>query len=186
MKLLGRLFERALWGSRLAVLVAVVFGTLLSLGAFYLATVDAFFALGYVVQYAEPGLASEEREALRANAVTTIVKAVDEYLIAAILIIFSLGLYELFVSKLEAAERLEAATRLLLIRSLDQLKERIAGLVLLVLAIEFFQRALRLEYESALDLLFFAAGALLVSGALYLATKKSSGREAEGRAREEQ
>ena len=51
--------------------------------------------------------------------VTTIIKVVDEYLIGAILIVFSLGLYELFVSKLEAAERSEAAPRLLLIRSLD-------------------------------------------------------------------
>jgi uncharacterized membrane protein YqhA len=41
--------------------------------------------------------------------VTAIIKAVDEYLIAAILIVFSLGLYELFVGKLDVAERSEAA-----------------------------------------------------------------------------
>jgi uncharacterized membrane protein YqhA len=36
-------------------------------------------------------------------------KAVDGYLIAAILIVFPLGLYELFVGKLDVAERSEAA-----------------------------------------------------------------------------
>lgn len=105
---------------------------------------------------------------------TTIVKAVDEYLIGAILIIFALGLYQLFVSKLDAAERSEAAPRLLLIRSLDELKDRVAGLVLLVPAIEFFQRALQLRYETALDLLYFAASILLISGGLYLGTRKPS------------
>ena len=59
-----------------------------------------------------------------------------------------------------------------MIRSLDELKDRIASLVLLVLAIEFFQRALQLRYETALDLLYFATSVLLVSGALYLGTRK--------------
>ncbi|MDP8950699.1 MAG: YqhA family protein [Actinomycetota bacterium] len=184
MRFLERLFERALWSSRLVVLVAVIFGVLLALGAFYLATVEVFYALGYLVQYADPALGAEERQGLRVDAVSAIVKAVDEYLIGAILIIFALGLYELFVSKLEAAERAEAAPRLLLIRNLDQLKERIASLIMLVLAIEFFQRALQLSYENALDLLFFAAGVLLVSGALYLSISRHSREETEGRVSE--
>ncbi len=167
-----RLFEGALWGSRLIVLVAVVFGLLLALGAFYLATVDVFYFLGYLRDYADMGLATDDREELRASAITAIVKAVDGYLIAAILIIFALGLYELFVSKLDPAERSETIPRLLLIRSLDELKERIASLVLLVLVIEFFQRVLQLEYRNPLDLLYFATGVLLVSGALYLGSRK--------------
>ena len=174
MNLLKRLFEVTLWSSRLVVLVAVVFGIVLALGAFYLATTDVFYALRYLGQYADPTLAAGEHEGLRSSAVTAIIKAVDGYLIAAILIVFSLGLYELFVGKLDVAERSEAAPRLLLIRSLDELKDRIAGLVLLVLVIEFFQRALQLRYERPLDLLYFATSVLLVSGALYLGTRKRS------------
>ncbi len=105
----------------------------------------------------------------------------DGYLIGAILIIFADGLYELFIRKLEATERSETAPRLLPVRSLAQLKGQITSLILLVLAIEFFQRALALSYESALDLLYFAAGVLLVSVALYLGTKSLSREEAEGR-----
>ncbi|MDP9425319.1 MAG: YqhA family protein [Actinomycetota bacterium] len=118
---------------------------------------------------------------MRAGVITAIVKAVDGYLIASILIIFALGLYELFVSKLDAAERSEIIPRLLLIRNLDELKERIASVVLLVLVIEFFQRALQLEYERPLDLLYFATGVLLVNAALYLGTRKpSKSKEPEG------
>lgn len=173
-------FEEALWGSRLIVLVAVIFGLLLALGAFYLATVDVFYFMGYLREYADMSLGSGEREELRAGAITAIVKAVDGYLIAAILLIFALGLYELFVSKLDPAERSETIPRLLLIRTLDELKERIASLVLLVLVIEFFQRAVKLEYTTPLDLLYFATGVLLVSGALYLGNKKPS-KDSEGK-----
>ena len=109
---------------------------------------------------------------MRANAVTAIVEAVDGHLIPAILVIFALGLYELFVSKLDPAEMSEVLPRLLLIRNLDELKDRIAGLVLLVLVIEFFQRALKLEHRNPLDLLYFATGVLLISGALYLGSRK--------------
>ena len=106
---LKRLFEAALWSSRLVVLVAVVFGIVLALGAFYLATTDVFYALWYLGQYADPTLGAGEHEGSRSSAVTAIMKAVDGYLIAAILIVFPLGLYELFVGKLDVAERSEAA-----------------------------------------------------------------------------
>lgn len=48
LELLKRLFELTLWSSRLIVLVAVVFGIILALGAFYLATIDVFCALRYL------------------------------------------------------------------------------------------------------------------------------------------
>lgn len=41
-----------------------------------------------------------------------------------------------------------------------------------MLSIEFFRYALQLQYTSALDLLYLAVGILLVSGALYLGTKR--------------
>ncbi len=53
--------------SRLLVLVAVVFGLLLALGAFYLATVDVFYFLGYLRGYADLSLGSNAREELRAG-----------------------------------------------------------------------------------------------------------------------
>jgi uncharacterized membrane protein YqhA len=47
----------------------------------------------------------------------------------------------------------------LVVSNLDDLKEKVARLVLLVLAIECFQRALNSTYEHALDLLYLAGGA---------------------------
>lgn len=167
-----RLFERVLWGSRRLMIIGVIFSALMALGAFYMATVDAFYLLKHLVSYADPALTAELRSDLRAQAVTKIVKAVDGYLIAAILVIFSLGLYELFISRVDAAKDSEVGPRLLRVRSLEDLKDRIAKLLLLVLMIEFFQRALQLQYGSALELLYLALGILLIGGAFYLSNLK--------------
>ena len=157
-----------LWGSRLLVLVAVVAGLLLVVGAAYLATVDVVYLVGLLLQYGEPALGYEARGELRDGIVTVIAKVLDEYLISAILIIFPWGLYELFVGKIDAAEGSETASRLLYVRSIDDLKDKVVRLILLILAIEFFQRALQLRYGSSLDLMYLAGGILPVSGAFYL------------------
>jgi uncharacterized membrane protein YqhA len=178
------MFERAICASRLLVLVAVVASIVLALGAFWIALVDVFHCLRQSL--AGPRGAYAE---LRSEAVTTIVKALDGFLIGALLLLFAFGLYELFVGDIRATEEDEAAQRLLVVSSLDDLKEKVARLVLLVLVIEFFQRALSLRYERALDLLYLAWGILLVSEAFYLsglrASTKSATEKPGGSARQE-
>jgi hypothetical protein len=44
---------------------------------------------------------------------------------------------------------------------------------------------MRLSYESAFDVLYFTSGVLLVSGALYLSTRRLSSDEAKVQVREE-
>src|SRR5512143_1254821 len=104
MRSLERTFERVLWQSRLVVIVAVVASAFLALGAFYMATVDVVVLLGNLLPYASPALDPTAREALREATVAGIVKAVDGYLIAAIVLIFALGLYELFINKIAPSD----------------------------------------------------------------------------------
>lgn len=169
----GGIFERLLWGSRLLVLVPVVAGLVLAAGAAFVATVDAVYYAGTLLRFADPSLGTGARDALRDALVTAVVKVLDGYLISAILIVFSLGLYELFVSKLDAAEDSETGSTVLHVKSLDDLKNKVVSLVLLVLTIEFFQRALRLDYASPLDLLYLAGGILLVGAAFFLLGARS-------------
>jgi uncharacterized membrane protein YqhA len=170
--LLERFFERVLWDSRLAMLVAVVASLLLALGTFYLALVDLVYFFGLVMDYGNLDVGVQARNDLRADLVTAIVKVLDGFLICAILIIVALGLYELFINKIDVARFSEAAPRLLQVRSLDDLKERVARLIVLILLIEFFQRALRVPLDTALDLFYLAVGILFVSAAIYLTGRK--------------
>lgn len=169
---LERFFERVLWDSRLLMLVAVVAGVLLALGTFFLALVDLVYFFGLILEYGDLGAGPQARNDLRAEVITAVVKVLDAFLISAILIIVSLGLYELFVNRIDVARFSEASPRLLQVHDLDELKERVARLVLLVLLIEFFQRALRIPYDTALDLLYLGLGILFVSAAIYLTNKR--------------
>lgn len=180
--ILERFFERALWDSRLLMLVGVVSSVLLAFGTFYLALVDLVYFFGLILDYGDLGAGVAERNDLRSDVITAIIKVLDGFLICAILIIVALGLYELFVNRIDVARFSEASPRLLQVHDLDDLKERVARLILLVLLIEFFQRALNIPYDTALELLYLALGILFVSAAIYLtnirlpATKPDEGR----------
>ncbi|MGB5791840.1 YqhA family protein, partial [Poseidonibacter sp.] len=84
------------------------------------------------------------------------------------------GLYELFISKIDAAENDEnKSSQILAIHSLDQLKDKIAKVIIMVLIVGFFQRVLHTEYNSALEMLYFALSITLLSVGLYFLGKVS-------------
>lgn len=169
------LFEKVLWHSRLVVLVPVVASLVVSIGMFYVSTVDVGTLVGHILHYHDS--ADAGRTALRSTIVAHVVEVVDGYLLATIMLIFALGLYELFVSRIEIAEGSEFASRLLLIRSLDDLKDRLTKVVLVILVVKFFEYALQLEFKAPIDLFWLALGIMLVSAALWLSHLKSNGKQ---------
>jgi uncharacterized membrane protein YqhA len=171
-----RIIERILWNSRLVVLVPVLASIILAFGAFIVTTVDAVLLLWQMISYLDSSLTESARDAMRLTVISDVVTVVDGYLLAAILLIFALGLYELFISKINEAEGSEFASRLLLIRSLDDLKDRLANVILLIIIVKFFQQALNLKYTSVADLLSLAVGIILIAGALFLSSRAKSGK----------
>ena len=171
------IFEHTLWSSRLVVLSAVIASLLSAIGMFYIASIDAYYMLSHLFHYADPAMTNEARVALRAETVTHVVEIVDGYLLATVLLIFGLGLYELFISKIDMAANNEHASRVLLITSLDDLKARLAKVVLMILVVRYFEHALSMTFDSATDLLLFAAGIALLGLALYLSHLADKGRD---------
>lgn len=164
------LFEDLLWRGRLIVLVAVFGSLLASIGVFCVASVDAAGLAGEVWNYMAHGTApGADHGMVRAAITANVVEIVDGYLLGTILLIFALGLYELFISRIEAAEGSEFAERVLLIRSLDDLKDRLAKVVLLILVVKFFEHAIQIPVPTVRDLLEMALAICLVAGALRLA-----------------
>lgn len=170
MRTIEKIFERLLWNSRLVIIVAVVSSLAVALVMFYIGTVDAVYLVGEVGHYAAGDAIA--REHAHSHIIAQAAETIDGYLFATIMIIFSLGLYELFISKIEAAEQSEFAERLLLIRSLDDLKERLAKVVFLILIVRYFEYALQSTISGPLDLLYLAIGIALVALALYLTNRK--------------
>jgi len=165
---LEKFFEGLLWDSRFVVLVAVIASLLASFSMFYIATVDAYYMISHLLEYASPALDVEHRNALRSETITHVVEIVDGYLLATVMLIFGLGLYELFISKIDKAEESEGASNVLLIHSLDDLKGRLAKVILMILIVKFFEHAIRMPFASPIDLLYLAAGIALIGLSLYL------------------
>ncbi len=168
MKWLGRAFETVLWQSRVVVLLAVVASLLSAFAMFYLATIDAAYMLLHLAHYWEPGLDAAARAELHASTVAHVVEIVDGYLLGAVLLIFALGLYELFISKLEVAQGSETSSNVLLIGSLDDLKTRLAKVILMILIVKFFEHVIDMQFQHPLDLLYLAGGIALIGAALWL------------------
>ena len=112
--MLEKLFEGAIWNSRFVVILAVVFGLLGAIILFVVASMDiwgvAVYAFNTIITGAHP-------EKFHEDIVAGIIGAVDLYLIAVVMFIFSFGLYELFISDIEAAEG-KNGSKLLAIHSL--------------------------------------------------------------------
>ncbi len=163
-----RWFETALWSSRYAVLIPVVACVAISFLLFFMVTIEAIELPSHLGAFVDNGLESAARERLYSDGIASIAKIIDGYLFATIMLIFAMGLYELFIGKIAIAEDNELANRILLIRSIDDLKDRLAKVVFLILIVTYFEYALRSSYTTAQDLLALAAGIALIAGALWL------------------
>jgi len=168
--MLEKFFESALWSSRLFVLLPVVFSLLSALILFCVASVDIVSAMGLTWE----AYFGHHPEHFHEELVGLIIGAVDLYLIAVVMLIFSFGLYELFISKIDAAEDTEVSSGVLKIHSLDQLKDKLAKVIIMVLVVNFFQRIMHMEFHNALEMLYLGLAILGLSLALYFLHKSSS------------
>ena len=167
MKFLESLFEGALWNSRFIILTAVVGSLLAGIAIFYMATVDVVFLFKHAMHYADASLTEEARKALHDSTVSHIVEVVDGYLLATVMLIFSLGLYELFISDIDQAHGSKASSKILVISNLDDLKSRLAKVILMIMIVTLFEEALNMHIAQPIDLVYFGAAIALIALALY-------------------
>ena len=110
-----------------------------------------------------------------------VISAVDDYLLATVLLIFSMGLYELFISKINQAEEdVHHSSQILLIKTLDDLKDRLAKVVLMILIVTFFKNVIHTTFNDPLNILYLGGGILLVALALYFTYKSGHAKEGSG------
>lgn len=107
-------------------------------------------------------------EHFQENSIATIIRAVDAFLIGTVMLIFGLGLYELFICKIHATGGEGGSSNVLVVHSLDQLKEKIGKVIIMVLVVTFFKHALDMNYNSIVDLVWLTVGILFCATALFL------------------
>jgi uncharacterized membrane protein YqhA len=151
----------------------VVASLLASLGMFLAFARDTLALLGQFARYVTATDLS--RAQMHSTILTDVAGLVDGFLFATVLLIFGLGLYELFIDRIHVAERSEFGERILLIRSVDDLKDRLSKVVFLILVVRYFEYALQAQLTTSLEILQLAAGIMLIALALFL-TSRTPGR----------
>ena len=151
--MLERLFEGAIWNSRFIVILAVIFGLLGAIILFIVASMDIWDVAINTYQVILHIIPHPDH--FHENVVAGIIGAIDLYLIAVVMFIFSFGLYELFISDIDQAEG-QNGSKLLAIRDLDQLKDKIAKVIIMVLIVSFFKKVLHTDFTTPLEMLYFA------------------------------
>lgn len=169
MHFIESLFEKGLWSSRFIIVLAVVFGLLGAILLFAIASFDVYNTAKYVISvyvtHAHPEHFHEE-------VISGLIGAIDFYLIGVIMIIFSFGLYELFISDIDPAKDENGKeNQLLAVHSLDQLKDKISKVIVMVLVVGFFQKVGHTVFTGALELFYLALSITAVAVGLYFLSK---------------
>ncbi|MBN2197105.1 MAG: YqhA family protein [Polyangiaceae bacterium] len=165
LKKIESVFESALWGARLIMVVAVITSVLSAVLMIVLGVISFWEASGEVLGYFTLEVDATK---LRKHAIVNVIASVDSFLIATVLLILGFGLYELFVSKIDPAERSGQTANLLIVRDLTQLEARIASVIIMVLVVAFLKQAMGLTVDGVVGLLGLAGGIVLCAGALFL------------------
>ena len=166
----ARIFENWLYGSRYLSLLAAIGSIISAIFLFAEGIYIIYFGLShhFFTNQIKDGKIDYE------PIFESLVSSVDVFLFALVLIIFGVGVYELFVSKIDPIERdNDNRPSWLKINSVDDLKGSLGKVILMVLIVSFFKHILELKDSEwgALTLLYLSIGIFLIAAALYLTHK---------------
>ena len=168
--------EKFLWGFRIIIILGV-FGLLTSAIVIFLVGVIETIALLrlFLTQLSENGIYFSV--VAYNKIIIHIISTIDDFLLGMVLLIFGLGTYDLFISKLDIAEEKLRINHIrrpdwLRIGSLDELKSILGKIVLMILIINFLRFVVECNFDQPLHLLYLAGGIALVALAILLSHGK--------------
>ncbi|MBR8461944.1 YqhA family protein [Campylobacter sp. faydin G-24] len=163
----SKIFEKILLSSNIFTILPVIFGLLGAVVLFIIASYDVAAVMGDVYDYFFKGVHPEN---FHSDVVGEIVGAIDLYLMALVLYIFSFGIYELFISEIDTLKE-SRNTNVLEVHSLDELKSKIGNVIIMVLIVNFFQRVLHANFTTPLEMAYLAVSILALCLGLYFLHK---------------
>ncbi len=153
-------FEVLIWNFRFFILAPVIFSLLSSLRLIVIGTVDIWAGLTLPFDAQDP-----EGEAT-VEIIAYIIGGIDYYLIGIVLLIFSFGIYELFISKIHVKHRDDSS--ILQSETLEELKGKLVNVIVVALIVSLFKKMLNLEIQQTADIVYIALAILLISISQYI------------------
>ena len=160
-------FENVLWSSRFVVIIAVVLSIISSISLFLIGGWDIIQATIFNNPIFNENIINSN------DLLFKIISSIDLFLIGIVLLIFGFGVYELFISEIDFAKD-KFADSTLKINNLDQLKNKIIKVIIIVLIVKFFEKVLKLSHNFTTpnDLLLFSISILSICIGYYLINRK--------------
>jgi uncharacterized membrane protein YqhA len=159
-------FESLLWNSRLLLVFGVICCVITAATLILLGCVEVFHLLQGMYSY----LIIHSPDVSRDTLVLLVIEILDTFLLSSILFIFSFGLYELFISSIEGAEKHESGA--FKISSIDELKAKLGKVIVMILVIKMFAYLIEIKPTNIIELLYMAIIVLLVAVSLWLGHAK--------------
>ena len=160
-------FEKGLWSTRFIVIIAVVLSIVSSISLFLLGGWEIIQATTFNNPLFNENINNNN------DLLFKIISSIDLFLIGIVLLIFGFGVYELFINEINFAKG-KFAESTLKINNLDQLKNKIIKVIIIVLIVKFFEKVLKLSHNFTTpnDLLLFSISILSICIGYYLINRK--------------
>ena len=163
---MNNIFEKILWNARYITILSVVLSIVSS---FTLLVIGSWEIIEAVIFY---NPLFDESITNNNDLLFKIISAIDLFLIGIVLLIFGFGIYELFVSDIDFTNsKFNEST--LKIKDLDQLKNKIIKVIIIVLIVKFFEKILKFSesFKDPIDILYFSLSILSICFGYYLNRK---------------
>jgi uncharacterized membrane protein YqhA len=164
---MNNIFEKVLWNARYITILSVVLSIVSS---FTLLVIGSWEIIEAVIFY---NPLFDESITTNNDLLFKIISAIDLFLIGIVLLIFGFGIYELFVSDIDFTNsKFNEST--LKIKDLDQLKNKIIKVIIIVLIVKFFEKILKFSenFKDPIDILYFSLSILSICFGYYLINRK--------------
>ena len=162
------ILKKLLWKLRYIVILSVILSMVASISLFLIGSWDII----YSIVYQNPLFNAEVTN--NNDLLFKIISSIDLFLIGIVLLIFGFGVYELFINEIDFAKG-KFAESTLKIKSLDQLKNKIIKVIIIVLIVKFFEKILKLtpQFTNPNDILIFSASILAICLGYFLINRIS-------------
>ena len=160
-------FEKILWSIRYITILAVILSIIAAFTLIILGSWDIIEAVIFYNPLFDHSISNNNELLFK------IISAIDLFLIGIVLLIFGFGIYELFVSEIDFANA-KFTESTLKIRDLDQLKNKIIKVVIIVLIVKFFEKVLKFSenFTTPMDILYFGLSILSICIGYYLINRR--------------
>ena len=166
--MIEKIFESLLWRSRFISITAVIASLLVAILLFCMGSYDVYYTIAKSFDYF--GSSGTEHSELHNILIVKVVKIVDTFLLAIFMLMFSFGIYEIFVSEIDEAQETKNASNILDIRTLDDLKSKLAKVIVMIFIVTILKHGLQLKINTTMELLQLGGTLALIGLALFLAS----------------